>query len=57
MVKGLSNYLNRRQPYLSSDYSLSNARLAVYDTDLENFWTQKSEVFRIHKIGVLFLIA
>jgi len=43
-LKALSNYLNKRQSYLTSDYSISNAPPAVYDTDLENFWTQKSMV-------------
>ncbi len=32
-----------RQPYLSSDYSLSTTQPADYDTDLENFWTQPSK--------------
>ncbi len=42
-LKGLSNYLNMRQTYLESDYSASNAPAASYDSDLENFWTQKSK--------------
>ena len=40
--KGLSNYLNMREPYLDSDYSKSIAKPATYDADLENFWTQSS---------------
>jgi hypothetical protein len=49
-LKALSNYLNKRQSFLTSDYSTSNTPPAVYDTDLENFWTQKS---MIHKIASL----
>ena len=41
--KGLSNYLNMRQANLYSDFKISNTPAASYDTDLENFWTQKSE--------------
>jgi len=40
--KGLSNYLNSRETYLESDYLISTAPAATYDTDLENFWTQTS---------------
>ena len=40
---GMSNYLNMRQPYLESDFAASNAMPISYDSDLENFWTQKSK--------------
>jgi hypothetical protein len=32
-----------RQPYLKSDFLQSIALPTVYDTDLENFWSQKSK--------------
>ncbi len=40
--KGLSNYLNKRETYLDSDFLVITAPAATYDTDLENFWTQSS---------------
>ncbi len=40
--KGLSNYLNKRDTYLDSDFTESNVPATQYDTDLENFWTQTS---------------
>jgi hypothetical protein len=44
---GISNYLNLRQPYLLLDYFKSKTLPKSYDTDLENFWTQKSLTFFI----------
>jgi len=44
IFKGLSKYLNMRQPYLYSDFLQSTSLPAIYDTDLENFWTQKSKI-------------
>jgi len=38
----MSNYLNVREPYLHSDFGISTKLESFYDTDLENFWTQKS---------------
>jgi len=46
--KGLSNYLNKRETYLDSDYSISIAPAANYDTDLENFWTQSGKFYFIY---------
>ena len=43
--KGLSNYLNSRETYLDSDFFVITASSKSYDTDLENFWTQKSNFF------------
>ena len=42
ILKGLSNYLNFREPFLDSDFTQSTSLPVIYDTDLENFWTQKS---------------
>jgi hypothetical protein len=42
LIKGLSNYLNYREPYLLLDYKDSTTLSINYDTDLENFWTQTS---------------
>ena len=52
--KGLSNYLNSRETYLDSDFSISTAPAKNYDTDLENFWTQASNHFYVWK-NTLFL--
>ena len=41
-----------REPYLESDFLISAKLPAVYDTDLENFWTQASKYF---KLLVMFL--
>jgi hypothetical protein len=41
--QGLSTYLNMRQNFLETDFSTSNTHAAIYDADLENFWTQKSK--------------
>ena len=41
----MSNYLNSREPYLHSDFSESKSLPDIYDSDLENFWTQKSKLF------------
>ena len=38
----MSNYLNKRETYLDSDFTESNVPATQYDTDLENFWTQTS---------------
>ena len=38
----MSNFLNMREPYLSSDFLEATSLPAAYDTDLENYWTQKS---------------
>ncbi len=35
--------MNKRQPFLSDDFLVSNLPTPFYDTDLENFWTQKSK--------------
>ena len=43
--KGLSSYLNLRDTYLFSDFTEATAKPTYYDTDLENFWTQKSFLF------------
>jgi hypothetical protein len=32
-----------REPYLYTDFAQSNSLPAVFDSDLENFWTQKSK--------------
>ena len=32
-----------RQTFLKTDFSTSNTLATTYDTDLENFWTQKSK--------------
>ena len=43
--KGLSNYLNQRQGFLYLDYAQSlilPLTNNLYDSDLENFWTQTS---------------
>ena len=44
-----------REPYLYSDFAKSNSLPAVFDSDLENFWTQKSNLSQRHiyitKIG------
>ena len=42
----MSNYLNSRQTYLDSDFFISTAPATTYDTDLENFWTQSSIIFK-----------
>ena len=44
-TKGINNYLNMRETYLHSDFGISIALEMFYDTDLENFWTQKSFAF------------
>ena len=36
---GLSNYLNGRESFLSSDYRQATQLPEYYDTDLENYWT------------------
>lgn len=41
--KGLSNYLNGRASNLNSDLSSATSLPAVYDTDIENFWTNISK--------------
>jgi hypothetical protein len=46
-LKGLSNYLNLRGTYILLDYSESTSLPVSYDTDLENFWTQKSTILII----------
>ena len=43
-VKSLSNYLNLREPFLKLDYDASVSLAPIYDADLENFWTQKSNL-------------
>ena len=48
-LKGLSNYLNMREPYLHSDFLQSTSLPIIYDTDLENFWTQKSIIITYNK--------
>ena len=48
-LKGTSNYLNMRQTYLESDFKASNAPAPTYDSDLENFWTQKSNETNFNK--------
>ena len=42
--KGLSNYLNSRQIYLEKDYLQSIAISPSFDSDVENFWTQTSNM-------------
>jgi hypothetical protein len=42
-IKGLSNSLNMRESYLVSDFLQSISLPTNYDTDLENFWSQKSK--------------
>jgi len=34
-----------REQYLKADFSMSATQPSVYDTDLENFWTQTSLKF------------
>ena len=48
LKKGLSNYLNKRETYLDSDYLISTAPAPTYDTDLENYWTQSSKTYFPH---------
>jgi hypothetical protein len=45
LIKGLSNYLNLRETYLANDFSVTTQSDVAYDTDLENFWTQTSEIY------------
>ena len=42
----MSNYLNMRQNFLLADFITSNTPAPLYDADLENFWTQKSNIFK-----------
>jgi len=44
-----------REPYLTSDFAASTALPTIYDTDLENFWTQTSNIL-IMSIFMLFII-
>jgi hypothetical protein len=44
MKKGLSDYLNLREPFLDADFTQSTSLPVIYDTDLENIWTQKSNL-------------
>ncbi len=46
LKKGLSNYLNLREPYLVLDFMESTKLPVNYDTDLENFWTQTSKFWK-----------
>ncbi len=43
----MSNYLNMRQNFLLADFITSNTPAPLYDADLENFWTQKSNIFKL----------
>jgi hypothetical protein len=44
-LKGLSLFLNGRQPYLEQDFKKAIELPYYYDTDLENFWYQDRNFF------------
>jgi hypothetical protein len=44
-LKGLSLFLNGRQPYLEQDFRKAIELPIYYDTDLENFWYQDRNFF------------
>ena len=51
LKQSMSNYLNGRQMYLDVDYLESISPLPTYDSDLENFWSQKSKLLHL-KLGL-----
>jgi hypothetical protein len=50
---GLSNFLNLRENFLKVDFAASSSLPLVYDTDLENFWTQTSKIKKVSKLNLL----
>ena len=53
----MSEYLNLRGKYLEADFvSAISPNPYYYDTDLENFWTQKSKMILQSDLYFIFAI-